>query len=222
MRIGIVGLAGTGKDTLATMLSELSGLPTVALAKPLHDAAIHIWDKSCLERDQKEQQQLFGRNTFERFYAWHIKFLSQHNKQYGIVTAATLGKLNLVEQIFKDNGKLRETISPREFMQRYGTGFWREICPEIFINLVRDNYQDCIVTDVRFENEAAICDRLIVVKRDGIEPVNNHVSEQFASQFNETQGNFKGVSYYVVENNGTLENLKNNVQKLLTLSEFRL
>ena len=28
MRIGIVGLAGTGKDTVAQMLSELSGLPT--------------------------------------------------------------------------------------------------------------------------------------------------------------------------------------------------
>ena len=51
MRIGIVG---TGKDTVAQMLSELSGLPTVALAKPLHDAATHIWGKSCLERDQYE------------------------------------------------------------------------------------------------------------------------------------------------------------------------
>ena len=63
MRIGIVGLAGTGKDTVAQMLSELSGLPTVALAKPLHDAATHIWGKG----DQKEQQHIFGKNVLTVF-----------------------------------------------------------------------------------------------------------------------------------------------------------
>lgn len=196
MRIGIVGLAGTGKDTVAQMLSELSGLPTVALAKPLHDAATHIWGKGCLERDQKEQQHIFGTNVFEWFYDWHIKHLSEWDKTFGIVTETTLLKLGLVYSIFSNGGKLRETISPREFMQLYGTEFWREI----FIKLVRDQYESCIISDVRFENEAAICDRLIVVKRNGVEPVNAHTSELFATRFREGS--------VIIENDGTLEDLK--------------
>ena len=96
--------------------------------------------------------------------------------------------------IFSNGGKLRETISPREFMQLYGTEFWREVHPEIFIKLVRDQYESCIISDVRFENEAAICDRLIVVKRNGVEPVNAH------TRFH--------VPYVVIENDGTLEDLK--------------
>ena len=207
MRIGIVGLAGTGKDTVAQMLSEFSGLPTVALAKPLHDAAIHIWGKGCLERDQKEQQQIFGTNTFEWFYEWHINRLSEWGKTYSIVTTATLPKLGLVFSIFSKGGKLRETISPREFMQLYGTEFWREVHPEIFIKLVRDQYENCIVTDVRFEDEAAICDRLIVVKRNGVDPVNGHKSEFFATCFQENSGFHNGIPYVVIENNGTLEDL---------------
>ena len=203
MRIGIVGLAGTGKDTVAQMLSELSGLPTVALAKPLHDAATHIWGTGCLERDQKEQQHIFGTNVFEWFYSWHIKHLSEWNKTYGIVTETTLPKLGLVYSIFSNGGKLRETISPREFMQSYGTEFWREVHPEIFIKLVRDQYESCIISDVRFENEAAICDRLIVVKRNGVEPVNAHTSELFATRFHE---GIRNTAF--IENDGTLEDLK--------------
>ena len=210
MRIGIVGLAGTGKDTVAQMLAELSGLPTVALAKPLHDAAIHIWGKDCLERDQKEQQQIFGTNVFEWFYNWHIKRLSEWDKTYGIVTETTLPKLGLIGTIFSKVGKVQETISPREFMQLYGTEFWREVHPEIFIKLLRDQYENCIVSDVRFENEAAICDRLIVVKRNGVEPVNAHKSEIFATRFHEGS-----VPYVIIENNGTLDDLKETVKKYI-------
>ena len=216
MRIGIVGLVGTGKDTFAEMLSESTGLPTVALAKPLHDAAEYVWGKGCLNRDQKEQEQIFGLPVFDWFYGWHVKHLSEWNIKYNIITEATLPKLNLIGSIFSEKGKVRDTISPREFMQLYGTEFWREVHPEIFIKLVRDQYESCIISDVRFENEAAICDRLIVVKRNGVEPVNNHVSEQFATQFNDIQGIFNGnIPYQVVENNGTLGDLKEIAKKYL-------
>ena len=114
-----------------------------------------------------------------------------------------------------NGGKLRETISPREFMQLYGTEFWREVHLEIFIKLVRDQYESCIVTDVRFENEAAICDRLIVVKRNGVEPVNAHKSEVFATYFQENSGLHNGIPYVVIENNGTLDDLKETVKKYI-------
>lgn len=211
MRIGIVGLAGTGKDTVAQMLSEFSGLPVVALAKPLHDAVIHIWGKDYLERDKKEQQHIFGNNAFEWFYEWHIKRLSEWDLRYGIITERTLAKLGIIGTIFQEKGKLRETISPREFMQLYGTEFWREIYPEIFIKLACDQYESCIISDIRFENEASMCDRLIVVKRNGVEPVNAHSSELFAvSGFEHIN-----IPYQVIENNGTLDDLKESVKKCI-------
>ena len=194
-----IGLTGPGKDAVAQMLSEIMGLPTVAFATPLHEASRYIWGEGCLERDQKDEQQIFGANTFEWFNSWHIKRLTEWNSAYGFVNEETMPKLGLICSVFTQGNRLRDTISPREFMQQYGVGFWREVYPELFVNLVRDSHESCIITDVRFDNEAALCDRLIVV--NGAEPV----SDAFAIS---AQG-------IVVENNGTLEDLR---KKVLTLA----
>ena len=67
MRIGLIGVAGAGKDTAAKMLSDLTGIPVVSFAKPLHEAAIHIWGNTALNREDKEKEQIFGELSFEWF-----------------------------------------------------------------------------------------------------------------------------------------------------------
>ena len=52
MRVGLIGVAGAGKDTSAKILSDLTGIPVVSFAKPLHDAAIHIWGDKALNREE--------------------------------------------------------------------------------------------------------------------------------------------------------------------------
>lgn len=206
MKIGLVGKAGVGKDTAAKMLSERVGLPVIPFAKPLHDAAIHIWGKDCLNRDQKEQEQIFGFHAFEWFYTHHIKFVSENVT----ITESNLAKLNEIRNVFSEGGQIMQTISPRRFMQIYGTEFWRNVDEHFFVNLLRD--KSCIIPDVRFENEAAICDYVIVINRD-VPDVANHASEQFARKFtNMAEGVYENI--IVIDNNGTLSDLQEKINKL--------
>ena len=217
MLIGFVGLAGVGKDTAAKILSEMSGIPLIAFAKPLHDAALHVFGTDALERENKEREYPFTQETFERFYSWHIGFLQSVNAKYGIIHG---DNLTLPSKRFYDIFANQKTLSPRRLMQLYGTEYWRSERPTLFVDLVHDNYQDVIVTDVRFENEAAICDVLIAVKRDGITPVAGHSSEAFAALF-DGQPECLTLNMdcerptLIIDNNGTIEDLK---QKLKNIS----
>lgn len=216
MLIGFVGLAGVGKDTAAKILSEMSGIPLIAFAKPLYDAALHVFGIDALERENKEREYPFTQETFEHFYTWHIGFLQSVNTEYGIIHS---DNLTLPSNRFYDIFASQKTLSPRRLMQLYGTEYWRFERPTLFVDLVRDNYRDAIVTDVRFENEAAICDVLIAVKRDGITPVSGHSSEAFAALFN---GRPECLTFnmdcekpiVIIDNNGTIEDLRYKLKDL--------
>ena len=216
MLIGFVGLAGVGKDTAAKILSEMSGIPLIAFAKPLHDAAIHVFGADCLERENKEREYPFTQETFERFYSWHIGFLQSVNAKYGIIHG---DNLTLPSKRFYDIFANQKTLTPRKLMQLYGTDYWRSEYPELFLDLVRDNFQDAIITDVRFENEAAICDVLIVIRRDSIKPVAGHSSEMFAALFDRlpeclTFHMAYGKPTVIMDNNGTIDELRHKLQSI--------
>lgn len=216
MHIGFMGLAGVGKDTAAKLLHEMSGIPLIAFAKPLHDAAIHVFGADALERDNKERELPFTKEMFERFYSYHIGFLQKVQAQYGVITADNLA---LPSKRFYDVFGNLTTLSPRKLMQLYGTEYWRAERPTLFVDLVRDNYQDAIVTDVRFENEAAICNVLIVIKRNGIKPVAGHTSEAFAALFNDlpeclTFNMDCEKPTVIIDNNGTIEELRQKLKNI--------
>ena len=216
MRIGFMGLAGVGKDTAAKLLHEMSGIPLIAFAKPLHDAAIHVFGADALKRDNKERELPFTKEMFERFYSYHIGFLQSVQKQYGVITADNLA---LPSKRFYDVFGNLTTLSPRKLMQLYGTEYWRAERPTLFVDLVRDNYQDAIITDVRFENEAAICNVLIVIKRNGIKPVAEHTSEAFAALFNDlpeclTLNKDCEIPILIIDNNGTIEELRQKLKNI--------
>lgn len=65
-------------------------------------------------------------------------------------------------------------------MQLLGTEYFRFCMDKFFVRLMQNSYKDVIIPDVRFENEAAICDLLIGIYRD-VPSVNNHSSERFAN-----------------------------------------
>lgn len=218
MRIGLIGSAGAGKDTVAQMLSELSGLPTVALAKPLHDAATHIWGDTVLNREEKEKEQIFGERSFEWFNDYHMALLAKINSTQNVITERNLPKLLTLRDLFTDHatGRIYETITPRKFMQLYGTEYWRSISSNVWVNLIQDKYDDCIVPDVRFANEAMIFDLLIVINRDGVAPVSSHSSEELAKQFKDLCEQKEPITHWfggiakdliVLENNGTIDGL---------------
>lgn len=69
--------------------------------------------------------------------------------------------------------------TPRELMQKFGTEVSRELHPDTFVNhLLRhaDPYYDTFIDDVRFSNEAAICDVVIYIDCKG-RVADGHASE---------------------------------------------
>ena len=218
MRIGLIGSAGAGKDTAAKILSDLTGKPVVSFAKPLHDAVIHIWGDAVLNREEKEKEQIFGERSFEWFNDYHMALLVKINSTQNVITERNLPKLLTLRDLFTDpaTGRIQETITPRQFMQLYGTEYWRSISSNVWVNLVQDKYDDCIVPDVRFADEAMIFDLLIVIKRDGVAPVSSHISEELAKQFKDLWEQKEPITHWfggiakdlvVLENNGTIDGL---------------
>ena len=225
MRIGLIGVAGVGKDTAAKILSDLTGIPVVSFAKPLHEAVIHIWGNTALNREEKENEQIFGERSFEWFNDYHMALLTKVNKTQNVITEGNLYKLLTLRDLFTDHttGRIHETITPRKFMQLYGTEYWRSISPTVWVDLVCDEYDDCIVPDVRFVNEAMIFDLLIVIKRDGVAPVSSHISEELAKQFKDLCEQKEPITHWfgglakdlvVLENNGTIDDLSLKIKQI--------
>ena len=225
MRIGLIGVAGAGKDTAAKILSDSTGKPVVSFAKPLHDAAIHIWGDKALNREEKEKEQIFGERSFERFNDYHMAFLAKINSTQNVITEGNLPKLLALRGLFTDpaTGRIHENITPRKFMQLYGTEYWRSISPTVWVDLVCDEYDDCIVPAVRFANEASVFDLLIVIKRDGVAPVSSHISEELAKQFKDLCEQKEPITHWfgglakdlvVLENNGTIVDLSLKIKEI--------
>lgn len=181
MIIGLVGKAGVGKDTAAQILSKLKNMPVASFARPLHEAAKFVFGDDCLERDKKETPLPFGREGFAKLHdGWLIPFLGTEEVQFLIKENDQIF-YNQIYPVFNDpvTGNFYEQLSPRKFMQLLGTEYFRFCMDKFFVRLMQNSYEDVIIPDVRFENEAAICDLLIGIHRD-VPSVNNHSSEEFA------------------------------------------
>jgi hypothetical protein len=109
-------------------------------------------------------------------------------------------------------------LTPRVILQKLGTeGGRMAIHPNIWVNALFANFDehcDWVVTDVRFLNEVqAIKDRggiVIRVNRPGHEGTGSHLSETALD-------GYRGFDY-VINNDGTLEDLKKSVEKVFTNS----
>jgi len=191
MLIGLVGLIGSGKDTVANRLVTHHGFVRDSFAKSLKDAVSNIfgWDRKLLEGNTKESRS--WREKSDKF--WSEKF-----------------------------GK---EITPREVLQYFGTEVCRgNMLDTIWIDSCMARYkgQSTVISDTRFPNEVKQIreqgGKMILVKRGAdpdwfvdyvegnIEPKGIHTSEYAWA---------KEDFDFVIENNGTLEDLNANVDKTI-------
>ena len=196
MLIGIVGLIGSGKDTAAEHLVTQHGYIRDSFAKSLKDAvsAMFNWDREMLEGNTESSRH--WREQPDTF--WSEKF-----------------------------GK---PVTPRWVLQHFGTEVMRgNMYDSIWVDSCIGRYkgQNTVISDTRFPNEVKKIREhggiIILVKRGedpewftnyvegNIEPTGIHSSEYAWA---------KEEFDYVIENNGTKEQLSAKIDELLVSNKI--
>ncbi|MBU9528237.1 hypothetical protein [Burkholderia multivorans] len=218
--IGIMGLAGAGKDTVAQMLQRglvSAGLKHVTIAG-FADYLRNISKEVGLDpfiRERKEIPHVIGEEEFiDR--CWNAletalcRLLLAHDR------ASLWAYLfdDLDDRFLRDRDATYPyyEVSPRQFMQAIGEA-GRKVRDTLWIELARKKWDMqpgvVLVTDCRYENEADVADKIILVHRPDVPPVAEHVSEQFAAALTEGSVTIPGMELIV--NDGSLEDLEQEV-----------
>ena len=199
MIIGIVGFIGSGKGTVGDIL-ETQGFIKDSFARPLKDAVSIIfgWPRELLEGDTEVSRQ--WREQKDIF--WSEKF--------------------------------GYDFTPRMALQLMGTEAGRDVFHSdiwVISLLNRAKGRNVVVTDVRFQNEIIYIQShmgiILRVKR-GPEPIwydemlnisDFELRENYMDQFKVHRSEWDWIGCHVdfeIDNNGTLQDLRNNVLGLLT------
>ena len=206
MIVGLLGFIGSGKGTAGNMLKDLGFFP-VSFAKGVKDVAAEMfdWPRHLLEGDTDE-----SRN-------WREQPDAYWSKEFG------------------------KSFTPRLALQLLGTQVGRNVFHEDFWVIKMKKYitenkdKNFVITDVRFQNEIKFVHDvggiLIEIQR-GIKPHwynlaskanrGDGKAEQFMlnnSGIHESEWRWIGGSIdHIIENEGSLEDLKNNLIKRLVSS----
>lgn len=175
MHVGILGLAGSGKDTFAKMLQE--ELATLghcfaleSYAKPLKVLTSIIFDLTLDELEDRELKET--PKEIDPDYAVQAVFnLLNKTLQFTPEELETAS-----EKYFEVLGN-KTYLSPREFQQLFGTDVVRATRSTAWVDYLQAKKGNLIVTDVRFENE--LCDYNWVLTTTPC-PRPTHTSEHFA------------------------------------------
>lgn len=228
--VGIKGFKGSGKDTVASMISYIlhDGIMKANYDTWLlyhkngfvenDEIIIHFADK--LKDDISEfcgiDRKLLDRQEIKENYYYNFKtgIVSTNIKDIDCVINTVLEYDNLSTLLLLNNNNV--SIKIRALLQYYGTNvirnhFWREAFIRYTINKafdIRNSKGQCIIADARFEDECMAIKyyggKIIIVDRR----VNNdnHESEQIKISQDD----------YVIDNTGTLVGLFYKVLKFVT------
>lgn len=185
MIIGITGLKGSGKDTAAQYFVDKYGFTRIGYADSLKEAIAALFDVpvSWLEKHKSDPR---AQVAITRIY--------DSEQMPGCIEHASV--MNL-----------------RTFMQRFGTEMGREVFGQDFwVEQLKRKMgkgvfltSKYVISDVRFNNEAPICDYIIEIIRPD-RPKNPHVSEL---------GLDEALISHVVINNGTIDELNKRLEACL-------
>lgn len=160
MILGLAGFARSGKDTVAEYLVKEYKFKKYALADTIRDAAIALDPYVLIDISQ-----------------------SMYGGQEAIRLAELVGKIGWEQA--------KENEDVRRLLQRFGTEVGRNMFGETFwVNrllkkIVDDEAEKVVVSDIRFDNEVFMCDRVWKVTRPNVEKLNNHPSENGISYYHE-------------------------------------
>lgn len=177
-------------------------------------------------REQLEDREFKEKELGEEWWYWSVYEGIEYKPSYfSTKEEAQKRCLEIWGEDFETYIKLVK-LTPRKLLQLLGTDCGRNmIHPNIWINALFADYKvykdeelpNWIITDVRFPNEAkAIKNRggiLIRIERDYVlrggpeDPKNQHPSETALDDYQDFD--------YVIENNGSIEDLINKIKKII-------
>lgn len=156
--IGFTGVKGSGKDTAGQFLVD-KGFQRIGFADKLKEAVANLFAIKLESVDK-----------------W--KYHEPTNPESGVV------HLDFVEVHIDIGGDIEYSYTWREFLQRFGTEMGRNTFGENFwvdLALLDFPIRDTVITDVRFDSEAArilkLGGRVLEIVRPGYEP-DGHASEE--------------------------------------------
>lgn len=193
MIVGLTGLKGSGKDTVGAYLVKDHQFERLAFADPLKKSVAALLDIPYSQIDRMK------------------------NNPHAVLTLAVKQSVYVSGAPTANMVSEQKNITMRQFLQRYGTEAHRELFgTDFWIDLtlpVQGYYpgRAIVVTDVRFDNEAARVRQLggvvWAVERDGLPSGDTHASEIIDFPID-----------YVVKNNGTFDELFAGVEEALNFS----
>lgn len=192
--IGITGFAQSGKDETVKILNEL-GFQRVSLADPVRQGIYNINPFVLIKQ---------GDTYYKELNLRYINTLSDS------ILVLTLKEI--VDYLGWDEAK--KITEVRRLLQFYGTEGARQIFGDTIWTDTADKYikknkiQKVAVSDVRFPNELDWVrtkenSLIIKIKKPGVGSINNHSSDA---------GIADNLCDFIIENNGTLEDLKNKIK----------
>ena len=155
VRIGILGPANAGKDTVAAIIAKATGgnFKVKSFSDELYkeiSEAFQVPISLLQNREGKE----------DRNHLLRIEYC--RNPEFRDLCHS----LNV--RIF----------SPREVLEVWATAFRREQNPDYWLTAIKSHIGNLVVPGVRFSNELELMNVSIIVRRPGFEVLRDHVSDE--------------------------------------------
>lgn len=222
IKIGLLGLAASGKDTAAEILQRVLAeqgmcFPIMKYAGLLKEATRLAFGDNFDDRDVKEERVFVTPDLADKIidatdYIWV--------KLWGNNTYYMLKYFDLYNDLCTKHIDSKTWISPREFQQLLGTDVVRTIDPDAWVKYLTEQDGNYIVSDVRFANE--LLDYNVLLWRGDVMDTEAHVSEDFARGLMHDV-TFMDAPYlhdYTLWNKGTVEELERNIRFMLSTIDF--
>lgn len=217
MKLGLLGLAGSGKDVAAEILQRVLleqgfEFEIKKYAGLLKEATRLAFGDNFDDRDVKEEQVFVTPTLADNIidatdYIWlKLGFGQEHFELFNDLCIKHIDS--------------KTWMSPREFQQLLGTDVVRAIDPDTWVKYLTEQDGNYIISDVRFANE--LVDYNVLLCRHGIADIAEHVSEGFTRSLLQDVAHTDApyLHDYTLWNNGTLEELERNIRFMVTTIDF--
>lgn len=217
MQLGLLGLPESGKDTAALILQSVLAeqgmhFEIKKYAGLLKEATRLAFGDNFDDRDVKEERVFVTPDLADKIidatdYVW-LKLGFDHEH------------FELFNDLCTKHIDSKTWMSPRDFQQLLGTDVVRAIDPDAWVNYLKREDGNFIVSDVRFTNE--LLDYNVLLWRNNGAACMWHNSEALAiTLMNDVHtGDAPYLHDYTLWNKGTLGELERNIRFMVSTMDF--